>query len=70
MFLNFAKSPSVWALGKLCNGAGIGVIQVTCQVYVMEICPDRIRGGMVVFQQVWWVDWSSGPGTSHLDSAK
>ncbi|KYG43064.1 hypothetical protein M433DRAFT_72503 [Acidomyces richmondensis BFW] len=52
-FLNTAKSPSVWALAKFCNGAGIGVLQVTCQVYVMEICPNRIRGGMVVFQAVW-----------------
>ncbi|KEF55030.1 uncharacterized protein A1O9_08683 [Exophiala aquamarina CBS 119918] len=53
IFLNTAKSPSVWALGKLCNGAGIGVLQITCQVYVMEICPNRIRGGMVTFQAVW-----------------
>ncbi|KAK6371393.1 hypothetical protein LTS17_009124 [Exophiala oligosperma] len=53
VFLNTAKSPSVWALAKLCNGAGIGVLQVTCQVYVMEICPNRIRGGMVTFQSVW-----------------
>lgn len=53
VFLNTAKSPSVWALAKLCNGAGIGVLQITCQVYVMEICPNRIRGGMVIFQAVW-----------------
>ncbi|KAK5053225.1 hypothetical protein LTR84_002199 [Exophiala bonariae] len=52
-FLNTAKSPSVWALGKLCNGAGIGVLQVTCQVYVMEISPNRIRGGMVTLQSIW-----------------
>ncbi|KAH8881094.1 MFS general substrate transporter [Thozetella sp. PMI_491] len=39
VFLNTAKSPSVWALAKLCNGAGIGVLQ--------------IRGGMVTFQSVW-----------------
>ncbi|KAI5458760.1 hypothetical protein BGZ63DRAFT_432233 [Mariannaea sp. PMI_226] len=53
VFLNTAKSPSVWALAKLCNGAGIGVLQITCQVYVMEICPNKIRGGMVTFQAVW-----------------
>ncbi|KAN0102857.1 MFS general substrate transporter [Hyaloscypha variabilis] len=53
IFLNTAKTPSVWALAKLCNGAGIGVLQITCQVYVMEICPNRIRGGMVTFQAVW-----------------
>ncbi|KIN08770.1 hypothetical protein OIDMADRAFT_48613 [Oidiodendron maius Zn] len=53
VFLNTAKSPSVWALAKLCNGAGIGVLQITCQVYIMEICPNRIRGGMVTFQAVW-----------------
>ncbi|RAO72321.1 uncharacterized protein BHQ10_008333 [Talaromyces amestolkiae] len=52
VFLNTARSPSVWALAKLCNGAGIGVLQVTCQVYIMEICPNRIRGGMVTFQAV------------------
>lgn len=27
VFLNTAKSPSVWALAKLCNGAGIGILQ-------------------------------------------
>ncbi|KAH7356508.1 general substrate transporter [Rhexocercosporidium sp. MPI-PUGE-AT-0058] len=53
ILLNTAKTPSVWALAKLCNGAGIGVLQITCQVYIMEICPNRIRGGMVTFQAVW-----------------
>ncbi|ORX37529.1 general substrate transporter [Kockovaella imperatae] len=53
VFLNTAKTPSVWALAKLCNGAGIGVLQITCQVYAMEICPNRIRGGMITFQAVW-----------------
>ncbi|OIW26886.1 MFS general substrate transporter [Coniochaeta ligniaria NRRL 30616] len=53
ILLNTAKTPSVWALAKLCNGAGIGVLQITCQVYVMEICPNKIRGGMVTFQAVW-----------------
>ncbi|KAF6521687.1 hypothetical protein HZS61_015945 [Fusarium oxysporum f. sp. conglutinans] len=51
--LNVAKTPSVWAIGKLCNGAGVGILQVTCQVYVMEICPNNIRGGMLTFQAVW-----------------
>ncbi|RSH83089.1 uncharacterized protein EHS24_006746 [Apiotrichum porosum] len=51
--LNTAKSPPVWAIAKLCNGAGIGVLQITCQVYIMEIVPNRIRGGMVTFQAVW-----------------
>lgn len=27
--------------------------RITCQVYIMEICPNRIRGGMVLFQAVW-----------------
>ncbi|OAA61997.1 General substrate transporter [Niveomyces insectorum RCEF 264] len=53
ILLNTAKSPSVWAVAKLCNGAGVGVLQITCQVYVMEICPNNIRGGMVTFQLVW-----------------
>ncbi|EME80067.1 uncharacterized protein MYCFIDRAFT_198401 [Pseudocercospora fijiensis CIRAD86] len=44
---------ATYALAKLCNGAGIGVLQIVCQVYIMEICPNRIRGGMVVFQSVW-----------------
>ncbi|CEJ81535.1 Putative Glycoside hydrolase family 78 protein [[Torrubiella] hemipterigena] len=51
--LNTAKTPAVWAIAKLCNGAGIGVLQVVCQVYVMEISPNRIRGGLVTFQAVW-----------------
>ena len=59
------------ALAKLCNGAGIGILQsvsqvnllrngilnfydrITCQVYIMEIAPNRIRGGLIVFQPVW-----------------
>jgi len=53
LFLNFAKTPVVWMLGKLCNGAGIGIIQVTAQVYVMEIVPNRIRGGLEAFSAVW-----------------
>ncbi|ORY31052.1 general substrate transporter [Naematelia encephala] len=53
VFLNTAKSPSTWALAKLCNGAGIGILQIVCQVYVMEIVPNRIRGGMITFQAVW-----------------
>ncbi|BEJ17722.1 hypothetical protein CspHIS471_0611230 [Cutaneotrichosporon sp. HIS471] len=53
MIMNFATTSGVWAIAKLCNGAGIGVLQVVCQVYVMEICPDKIRGGMVIFQAVW-----------------
>ncbi|CAK7228866.1 hypothetical protein SCUCBS95973_007026 [Sporothrix curviconia] len=51
--LNTAKTPAVWLIAKLCNGAGVGVLQITCQVYVMEICPDNIRGGMVTFQLLW-----------------
>ncbi|KAJ6785288.1 hypothetical protein PWT90_01088 [Aphanocladium album] len=53
VLLNTARTPGVWALAKLCNGAGIGVLQVVCQVYVMEIAPNRIRGGLVTFQAVW-----------------
>ncbi|KAL7919433.1 general substrate transporter [Trichoderma austrokoningii] len=53
VLLNTAKTPAVWAIAKLCNGAGIGVLQITCQVYVMEICPNKIRGGLVTFQAVW-----------------
>ncbi|PON23295.1 hypothetical protein TGAM01_v207822 [Trichoderma gamsii] len=53
VLLNTAKTPAVWAVAKLCNGAGIGVLQITCQVYVMEICPNKIRGGLVTFQAVW-----------------
>ncbi|KAK8147894.1 hypothetical protein G3M48_000772 [Beauveria asiatica] len=53
ILLNTATTPAVWAIAKLCNGAGVGVLQVVCQVYVMEISPNRIRGGMVTFQAVW-----------------
>lgn len=53
VLLNTARNPGAWAAAKLCNGAGIGVLQVVCQVYVMEIAPNRIRGGLVTFQAVW-----------------
>ncbi|KAL1893354.1 hypothetical protein Sste5346_006532 [Sporothrix stenoceras] len=49
VFINVAKQ----ALGKLCNGAGVGVLQVTCQIYAMEVSPNKIRGGLVTFQAVW-----------------
>ncbi|TXT04812.1 hypothetical protein VHUM_04080 [Vanrija humicola] len=52
-FFNTAKTPAVWALAKLCNGAGVGVLQICAQVYVMEIVPNRIRGGLITFQAVW-----------------
>lgn len=29
--------------------------RIVCQVYAMEVAPDRIRGGMVAFQYVWYV---------------
>lgn len=32
---------------------GIGILQVVAQIYVMEICPNRIRGGMIAFQAIW-----------------
>jgi len=53
ILLNVARSPPVWAIAKLCNGAGIGVLQVVAQVYVMEISPNRIRGGLITFYAVW-----------------
>ncbi|KAH8724376.1 general substrate transporter [Phaeosphaeriaceae sp. PMI808] len=55
VLLNVAKTPSVWALAKLFNGAGIGVLQITCQVYIMEISPNRIRGGIIILSGVWCV---------------
>lgn len=69
--LDDTASADLKMLGKLCNGAGVGIIQyvpslkqglrvqlmsrVTAQVYVMEICPNRIRGGMEAFSAVWYV---------------
>jgi SP family general alpha glucoside:H+ symporter-like MFS transporter len=51
------------ALAKLCNGAGIGILQIVCQIYVMEIAPNRIRGGLIVFQAVWY---ASRPPEKHV----
>ncbi|RSH89781.1 hypothetical protein EHS25_001767 [Saitozyma podzolica] len=65
--LNTAKTPAVWALAKLCNGTGIGVLQyvpcctrsprLTAQNYLPGLrdgdLPNRIRGGMVTFQAAW-----------------
>lgn len=33
--------------------------RVVCQVYIMEICPNKIRGGMITFQSVWYVQLPS-----------
>ncbi|KAM0342095.1 hypothetical protein ACHAPU_009708 [Fusarium lateritium] len=36
------------------------LLRVTCQVYVMEICPNNIRRGLLTFQAVWYAPPCSG----------
>lgn len=50
-----ARTPPVWMLGRLFTGAGVGVLQVICAAYAMELLPNRIRGTVIAFSSFWWV---------------
>ncbi|TXT10555.1 hypothetical protein VHUM_02060 [Vanrija humicola] len=40
-------------LGRLFTGAGVGVLQVICSAYAMELLPNRIRGTVIAFWSFW-----------------
>ncbi|KAL1409207.1 hypothetical protein Q8F55_006040 [Vanrija albida] len=48
-----ARVPAVWMLGRLFTGAGVGVLQVICAAYAMELLPNRIRGTVIAFASFW-----------------
>ena len=50
-----ARTPPIWMLGRLFTGAGVGVLQVICAAYAMELLPNRIRGTVIAFSSFWWV---------------
>ena len=60
IFLTVAKVPAVWLLGKLFVGIAAGTAQMTTGPYMVEISPNRIRGGINTF--------SVGPGASERRS--
>ncbi|KAF9690981.1 hypothetical protein EKO04_011264 [Ascochyta lentis] len=40
---------TLFLLAKLVTGAGIGVLMTTCQTYVSEIAPVKLRGALLAF---------------------
>ena len=42
-----APDPYVLILGRLLVGVGIGIASVTAPVYIAELSPSEIRGGLV-----------------------
>ncbi|KAF6824322.1 MFS alpha-glucoside transporter [Colletotrichum plurivorum] len=49
-----ARSWPVWFVGKLLAGAGVGCVQSTLPVYIAEVAPTRIRGGLLMCYSFWW----------------
>ncbi|KAJ5377257.1 uncharacterized protein N7496_004666 [Penicillium cataractarum] len=42
-FLNAAKTPAIWALGKLCNGAGVGVLQSNAGSIISAVMMQQLN---------------------------
>lgn len=50
----FARSWPVWLVAKLLAGIGVGCLQSTVPVYISEVAPVRIRGGLLMCYSFWW----------------
>ncbi|XP_019152502.1 PREDICTED: sugar transporter ERD6-like 6 isoform X2 [Ipomoea nil] len=44
--ISFAKDPSFLYMGRLLEGFGVGIISYTVPVYIAEIAPQNLRGGL------------------------
>ena len=53
--LTSARTPGAWFAGKLFVGMGAGLQQLVTGPYLMEIAPNRIRGGLLIFSAAWSV---------------
>ena len=51
--LTVARSPGLWFFGKLLSGIACGIQQLTTTPYVVEICPNRVRGGIGTSLSAW-----------------
>lgn len=44
--ISFARDPSFLYMGRLLEGFGVGIISYTVPVYIAEIAPQNLRGGL------------------------
>ncbi|KAI8312025.1 MFS transporter fmqE [Colletotrichum sp. SAR11_59] len=51
---SLARSWPVWLVGKLLAGIGVGYLQSTLPIYIAEVAPVRIRGGLLMCYSFWW----------------
>ncbi|KAJ0314220.1 hypothetical protein Brms1b_007094 [Colletotrichum noveboracense] len=51
---SLARSWPVWLVGKLLAGIGVGCLQSTLPIYIAEVAPVRIRGGLLMCYSFWW----------------
>ncbi|KAL3294218.1 hexose transporter [Colletotrichum asianum] len=51
---SLARSWPVWLVGKLLAGIGVGYLQSTLPIYIAEVVPVRIRGGLLMCYSFWW----------------
>lgn len=51
---SLARTWPVWLVAKLLAGIGVGCLQSTLPVYIAEIAPVRIRGGLLMCYSFWW----------------
>lgn len=50
--ISFAKDTSFLYLGRLLEGFGVGIISYTVPVYIAEIAPQNLRGGLGAVNQL------------------
>ncbi|KAK1488814.1 sugar transporter [Colletotrichum abscissum] len=49
-----ARAWPAWLVAKLLAGVGVGCLQSTLPVYIAEVAPVRIRGGLLMCYSFWW----------------
>lgn len=52
---SLARSWPVWLVAKLLAGIGVGCLQSTIPTYIAETAPVRIRGGLLMSYNFWFV---------------
>ncbi|KAF5010165.1 hypothetical protein FDECE_3658 [Fusarium decemcellulare] len=51
---SLARSWPHWLVAKLLAGIGVGCLQSTLPIYISEVAPVRIRGGLLMCYSFWW----------------
>ncbi|KAK8928389.1 Sugar transporter ERD6-like 6 [Platanthera zijinensis] len=52
LLISFAKDSSFLYMGRLLEGLGVGIISYTVPVYIAEIAPQNLRGGLGAVNQL------------------